>query len=380
MKLANKNSGNTLFFEILNKRREDFIMRVREYISKEGIEVRESSNKWKCDFWIPRECVSKLYPCDKKGVSQFLEHTEDHFWIPVSIKYKTIRKKDTLVGNLPKIIIGRRYSLGRDTSIRHCFQRLVYTIERRDRPLQIKKRIKKNFLNLDYPFDSSKKRQLKMALRKQMNLKTICGIYQKCIFVDFETITDFQDNLSEFPVAQDTSMIFMIGAGTFDKNGLWQFTSFTANSLEQDQEREIVSNFYKYLLDKKSLGYKYLVHWSHAEQVQLRKVNQKWKEFNNLTIDLEFLDLMKPFKDAYPTQSVSLKRIAKSWKAQNLIKTDYDNNKGSDNDDSDNDNIVDGLTAMASIVSNWNEEVVQKILDYNHKDTLVLAEILKKIS
>lgn len=374
MKLANKNSGSTLFFEILNKRREDFTTRVRHYILEQGIEIRESSNKWKCDFWIPRECVSKLYPSDKKGVSQFLKQTENHFWIPVSIQYKTIRKKDTLLGNLPKIIIGRRYSLGRDPCIRHCFQRLVYTIERTERPPQFKKRIKKNFLNLDYPFNSSKKRQLKMALRKQMNLKTTCGLYQKCIFVDFETITDFQDNLAEFPIAQDTSMIFMIGAGVFGKGGDWQFTSFTVDSLEQDQERQIVSNFYEYLKEKQKMGYTYIVHWSHAEQVQLRKVNQKWPEFNNLTIDLTFLDLMKPFKDTYPSQSVALKRIAKSWKAQNLIKTDYLE------PDNDNENIVDGLTAMASVVSNWNTHVLQKILDYNHKDTLVLAEILKKIS
>lgn len=369
MKLANKNSGNTLFFDILSKRRADFTERVREYITQHQVEIRESTNKWKCDFWIPRECISKLYPTDKKGLSEFLKQTENHFWIPVSIQYKTIRKKDTLLGNLPKIIIGRRYSLGREPPIRHCFQKLVYTIERTERIPQFKKRIQRRIVNLnsEYPFNSSKKRQLKMTLRDQLGLKTTCDIYQKCIFVDFETITDFQDNLSQFPVAEDTSMIFMIGAGVLSESG-WQFDSFTVNSLDQKEEQKIVSDFYDYLRQKINSGYRYLVHWSHAEQVQLRKVNEKWG-FN--LPDIQFLDLMKPFKEVYSTQSVSLKKIAKSWKDQKLISTDYE---------SDKLGIVDGLTAMASIIANWNNDLLQKILDYNHKDTLVLAEILKKIT
>lgn len=373
MKLANKNSGNTLFFDILSNRRVDFTQRVQEYIKEHQIEIRESTNKWKCDFWIPRECIPKLYPTDKKGVSEFLKQTENHFWIPVSIQYKTIRKKDTLLGNLPKIIIGRRYSFGREPPIRHCFQKLVYTIERTERTPQFKKRLRR-IINLDseYPFDSSKKRQLKMALRDQLGLRTTCDIYRKCIFVDFETITDFQDNLAEFPIAQDTSMIFMIGAGVLNegsrKNSTWEFNSFTTKSLDQSQEREIILQFYEYLREKMKAGYSYLVHWSHAEQVQLRKVNEKW---GIQTPNIQFLDLMKPFKEVYSNQSVSLKKIAKSWKTMNLINTDYE---------SDKSGIVDGLTAMASIVANWNDELLQKILDYNHKDTLVLAEILKKIT
>lgn len=372
MKVAKKRGGSSVFFQILSKRREDFIERVKEYINTLGIQLKPSTNRWKCDFWIPRDAVEKLYQDDPKNVAIFLEETKDHYWIPVSIQYKTIRRMDTLKGNLPKIIIGRRYSLGTDKNIRHCFQRLVYTNERTGRPFQLKKkRARKNFHNLNYPLDSIKKRQLKMILREQTNLKTTTMLLEKCIFVDFETITDFQDNLSQFPIAQDTSMIFMIGAGVF-KNGNWEFTPFIVDSLDQSEELKIVQDFYSYLSQRQNEGYQYFVHWSPAEQVHLRKVNQKWKELKmaNGSKDIQFLDLMSPFKQVYPTQSVSLKRIAKSWKTQNLIQTDY----------GEDEEIGDGLSAMASIVANWNKDILEKILDYNHKDTRVLAEIMKQIT
>ncbi len=364
-----KRRKKNIFFEILTKRKNDFVMKVKEYIESQGIVIKDSTNQWKCDFWIPRDSVIKLYgDFDMNSVISFLEETEGNFWIPVAIQYKTIRRKDTLTGNLPKIIIGRRYSLNSNTCIRHCFHRLVYTVNRSNRPnKQSRTRSKKNFDNIYYPFNSSIKRQLKMKIKDQLSITRVTDLLKECIFVDFETITDFQDNLSEFPVAQDTSMIFMIGAGRFDENNKWVFNLFTVDSLTHQEEKRIVQDFNKYLHEN-SKKYRYFVHWSPAEPVHLRKVLQRLPCID--LVKYHFFDLMKPFKKVYPEQSVSLKRIAKSWKKESLIQTNYS---------CANATIEDGLTAMASVISDWNAETLQQIAEYNHKDTLVMAEMLKLI-
>lgn len=348
-----------IFFDILNKRRREFSDKVKEYIESKGIIIKNSNNRWKCDFWIQRESVELLYPNDKEGVAQFLSESINHFWIPVSIQYKTIKKKDTYVGNLTKIIIGRKYTFGK-LNIRNCFERLVYTNDRAKRKI-IKKRRKKSDCT-DYHFDSIKRRQLRRSLMNYMNLTATSQLRKRSIFIDFETITDFQDDLLRFPEAEDTSMIFMIGVGYYDSDDKWHYHSFITNSLEQTEEKKIICQFYNFLEEKK-IDYKYLVHWSHAEPVILRKIKEKW----GLSVPNEysFLDLMQPFRLVYNNQSVALKKIAGDWKDKGYIKTDYSTS-----------DISDGLTAMAKIVQRWDSKLIDEIRDYNQKDTEVLAEIM----
>jgi hypothetical protein len=354
-----KRGGPKVFFDILDKRRKEFIDKVREYMTSKGIIIRNSNNRWKCDFWIPRESVEFLYPNDKEGVAQFLGETINHFWIPVSIQYKTIRKKDTYVGNLTKIIIGRKYTFGK-LNIRNCFERLVYTNQRTER--KVTRRSRKKSECTDYYFDSIKRRQLRRSLMNYMNITSTSQLRRMSIFIDFETITDFQDDLIKFPEAEDTSMIFMIGVGYYDKNDNWCYHSFITDSLKQTEEEKIICEFYNFLEEKK-LEYKYLVHWSHAEPVILRKIKEKWGW--SIPKEYSFLDLMQPFRLVYNNQSVALKKIAGNWMQKGYIKTDYSTS-----------DIADGLTAMAKIVQCWDPQLLEQIRDYNRKDTEVLAEIM----
>lgn len=354
---------NKVFFDILNNRRAAFVDKVRSYIEAKGITIKNSSNKWKCDFWIRRESVEELYPNDKEGVAQFLAESINNFWIPVSIQYKTIRKKDTYTGNLTKIIIGRKYLFGK-CNIRNCFQRLIFTNERSNRKIANQNRRNgRNGSSTVYPLDSVRRRDLKMALKNYMNIKSTSNLVKESIFIDFETVTDFQDNLNSFPESQDTSMIFMIGAGVFTNDGKWIYKSFTSNSLEQQDEFAIIKDFYEYL-EEHAMEKKYIVHWSHAEPVLLRKIKDKW----GLSIpqSYSFLDLMQPFKQVYVGQSVALKKIANNWKEMGYITTDYSNSI-----------IADGLTAMAKIIQSWDANLLREIEEYNKKDTVVLSEIMK---
>jgi hypothetical protein len=351
-----------VFFDILDNRRVAFVDKIKSYIESKNITIKNSSNKWKCDFWIPRESVEILYPNDREGVSQFLAATINTFWVPVSVKYKTVKKKDTYTGNLTKIIIGRKYAFGK-CNIRNCFQRLVFTNERNVRTIKRKKKCNSELR--EYAFNSVKRRQLKMALKNYMNIKCISDLTKSSIFIDFETITDFQDNLELFPEAKDTSMIFMIGVGIKTERSFY-FKSFTVNTLEQNEELRIIHEFYDFLEEQSKRGFKYLVHWSHAEPVLLRKLKDKWGI--SVPNSYSFLDLMQPFKVVYKNQSVALKKIARDWKEKGYIQTDYSNS-----------DITDGLTAMAKIVKNWDKKILDEIEEYNKKDTVVLSELLTLI-
>src|ERR1019366_2340049 len=58
-------------------------------------------------------------------------------------------------------------------------------------------------------------------------------------YVDFETVTDLNDDFTKIPVRGGQTRIFMIGCG-HEEDGKWTFSCFIADSLELDAEARII--------------------------------------------------------------------------------------------------------------------------------------------
>ena len=89
-------------------------------------------------------------------------------------------------------------------------------------------------------------------------------------YVDFETVSDLDDDFSRIPEKGGQPLIFMVGCG-HEENGQWSWACFTADAMTEDAEATIIDDWLAHMSDvKKRLdpnGEPPLVfHWSHAEQ------------------------------------------------------------------------------------------------------------------
>src|SRR5262249_42005374 len=61
-------------------------------------------------------------------------------------------------------------------------------------------------------------------------------------YVDFETVSDLDDDFSQIPTRGGQPMIFMIGCGHVE-DGDWKFKSFTADALTEPCEAAIIDDW-----------------------------------------------------------------------------------------------------------------------------------------
>jgi hypothetical protein len=209
-------------------------------------------------------------------------------------------------------------------------------------------------------------------------------------FVDFETVSDLDDDFSSFPIVGGQPLIFMIGCGQFvpTANGFqWVFRSFTANVLNEPGEKRIIDDWIAYLLQTcEELGVTLddarIFHWSPAELTTLTNAYnsaQERQEDSDWPI-LPWVDLLGKVVREEPVTvrgafGFGLKAIAQSLQKSGLIETSW------------SDGPSDGLGAM---VGAWraNQEallktmpmtetkLMQEIGAYNEVDCKVMAEAL----
>ena len=87
-------------------------------------------------------------------------------------------------------------------------------------------------------------------------------------YVDFETVSDLNDDISRIPKRGGQAMLFMVGCGHME-TGTWQFRCFTSDSLTETSEALIIESqldHMKEVRDWIAPGSEPLAfHWSPAE-------------------------------------------------------------------------------------------------------------------
>lgn len=206
-------------------------------------------------------------------------------------------------------------------------------------------------------------------------------------YVDFETVSDLDDDFSKIPEKSGQPLIFMIGCGHLE-NGDWVFRCFTADALTEDAEAAIIDMWLHHMQDtKKRLSTvpdpPLVFHWSHAEVSTLETA------YNSATARHpgkpwtapQWFDFLKKVIREEPVVvrgalGFGLKAIAKSMHAHGLIETNW------------GDGPTDGLGAMVGAWTAAREAaatgrklsempLVKEIEAYNEVDCRVMMEIVR---
>ena len=200
-------------------------------------------------------------------------------------------------------------------------------------------------------------------------------------FVDFETVSDLNDDFRTFPKAAGQAMIFMIGCGHVEERR-WKFRCFIADRLDAGSEARIVEDW---LAHTKELGRSVgvnrprIYHWGHAERTLYRSARKRhrdrsWPDPN--WFDLHARVFRKEPVTVRGAAGKGLKSVARALHAEGRIASSWSNSK------------VDGLGAM---VGAWwcaaearrrgillkELELMKEIRDYNEVDCRVMQETLQ---
>ena len=205
-------------------------------------------------------------------------------------------------------------------------------------------------------------------------------------YVDFETVSDLDDDFSDFPEKGGQPLIFMIGCGHME-NEHWQFRCFIADSLTEQAEARIIDEWLDYMSsvqNKISPDNKdpIIFHWSPAEVSSLEKsynATVKRHPDKNWRV-LRWFDFLKHVIRKEPVVvrgalNFGLKTVAKAMFSHCNIETNWE------------DGPADGLGAM---VGTWwcaNEatnlgvnlidiDLMKEIQKYNEVDCRVMMEII----
>ena len=201
-------------------------------------------------------------------------------------------------------------------------------------------------------------------------------------YVDFETVSDLDDDFVDLPSKGGKSMIFMIGCGHIE-DGKWNFKCFIADKLDFSEERKIILMWLEYMEEIKiRLASKesspLVIHWSPAEKQNFKDAIERhvlsedtlpnWFDFWGRVMKSEPVIVKNSF-------DFGLKSIAKAMYKKQMIDTVW------------KDGPVDGLGAMVGAwwcnnkIKNSGEvlsdiELMQQIASYNEVDCKVMMEIV----
>lgn len=203
-------------------------------------------------------------------------------------------------------------------------------------------------------------------------------------YVDFETVSDLDDDLSGFPQKGGQALIFMIGCGHIEA-GKWVFRVFTCDRLTEDCEREMIEAWLAHMSEVRSrimpIGDPLVFHWSHAETATLDTAyNSARKRLKADWPTLRWFDFLSRVIRKQPvvakgSWTFGLKSVARAMHGHGLIETEWTNGPG------------DGLQAM---VGAWRCDAIarngggsmrdlplmQSIEEYNEVDCRVMWEII----
>lgn len=206
-------------------------------------------------------------------------------------------------------------------------------------------------------------------------------------YVDFETVSDLNDDFSRIPEKNGTPLIFMIGCG-HSEGGAWQFSCFTAGSLTEDAEARVIDDWFSHMEEVRfrlapQLKQPLLFHWSHAEASTLETAYNSavarhpgkswprphWFDFLNRVVKAEPVVVRG-------AMAFGLKAVARAFRRHGLIETEWDAGP------------ADGLGAMVGAwwcaqeaarlgVPLGEVSLMRDIVRYNEVDCRVMMEVVR---
>jgi len=210
-------------------------------------------------------------------------------------------------------------------------------------------------------------------------------------YVDFETVSDLDDDFGRFPDVNGLPLIFMIGCGhlTRERNGVdeWHHHVFIAEALTLAEERRVIEEWLAHMVRicqhlGMTLAEARLFHWSPAETSTLTEaynaahVRQGAPDWPNLP----WVDLLNRVVKEQPVTvrgafGFGLKAVAKAMHAHGLIETLWGAGP------------TDGLGAMVGAwwchreasrqgVPMHSLDLMGEIRAYNEIDCRVMSEVL----
>ena len=204
-------------------------------------------------------------------------------------------------------------------------------------------------------------------------------------FVDFEYVSDLNDDFSTFPERGGQTIIFMIGCGHME-NGEWKFAQFTTDRLDEHSEARAIDAWLTHMRETQSrLGggdEPRLFHWAPAEEINYETAYNSARKRHSAKgwPAVNWFDLLRKVVRKEPvvvrgSMGFGLKSVARAFHGHGLIETDWGSSK------------VDGMGAM---VGAWRCDdeaaqsgvrlidtlLMQDIAEYNEVDCKVMQEIL----
>jgi hypothetical protein len=204
-------------------------------------------------------------------------------------------------------------------------------------------------------------------------------------FVDFENVSDLDDDFTKLPARGGQPLIFMIGCAHVE-NGQLRFRCLTANALTPAAEAQVLDDWFAHMADVQErlgvVGEPNVFHWSPAERTSLvtaynsaqaRHPEKRWSE-------PRWFDFLNQVVKAEPVVvrgalGFGLKAIGKALHAHGLIQTEW------------SDGPTDGLGAMVGAwrsaseakergVSLRDVPLMEEIERYNEVDCRVMYEVI----
>jgi hypothetical protein len=207
-------------------------------------------------------------------------------------------------------------------------------------------------------------------------------------YVDFETVSNLDDDFSRLPDVGGQGQIVQIGCGHLDPAGVWQFAQWTVDALGPVEEGRILGSWLDYMATicaaaAERLAAARINHWSPAEPVNLETAYNSARTRHpdaDWPTDLPWFDILERVVRAEPVSvtgafNFGLKAIAKAMHAAGFIPTTW------------GDGPTDGLGAM---IGTWSaaraaagaasamsqHPLMLEIARYNEVDCRVMAEVL----
>ena len=195
-------------------------------------------------------------------------------------------------------------------------------------------------------------------------------------FVDFETVSDLDDDFSTFPKCGGQTLILMIGCGYSDpvKDSPWTYKCFSVDRLDEDEEARIIDEWLGFMTEVAvaklwpGAALPTMIHWSPAERsflstaynsARARHPEKGWPE------RLPWFDFLSEVVRAEPvvikgSLAFGIKSFARALHSHELIETYW------------GDGPTDGLRAM--IGAWWCHHEAQR-LGCNMTDLDLMKEI-----
>jgi hypothetical protein len=207
-------------------------------------------------------------------------------------------------------------------------------------------------------------------------------------FVDFETVSNLDDDFSRLPGVGGQGQIVQIGCGHLDPAGAWQFAQWTVNALGPVEEGRVLGSWLDHMaticaVAGQPLAAARINHWSPAEPVNLETAYNSARTRHpdaDWPTDLSWFDILERVVRAEPVSvtgafNFGLKAIAKAMHAAGFIPTTW------------GDGPTDGLGAM---IGTWSaaraaaaagtamsqHPLMLEIARYNEVDCRVMVEVL----